>query len=507
MRTVQQFYAAPAAEPKPSCVTEDEVDKLLRKLDGRIPRRKDPHYCHHGDSGMCSHCMPLEPFDAGYQAEKGIKHLSLHAHLRKLAQASRSKPAGALLEEPNFSLPSTCTGQHPPYPEGICTKCQPSAIILNTQPFRMVDHVELDSPRLIEDFLAGWRASGYQRFGWLLGRYDVYEGVPLGIKAVVQAIYEPPQDGSVDGFQLLEDNCAEQALALSGHLGMAPVGIIYTDLTDDGTRTGKVLHKRSAETFFVSSAEALFMARNQLDHPSPCKDSASGHFSSKFVTVIVTGNENREIDFTAFQVSATAEAMLAADIIEATTDPNLVMVKPSIPKKHYVPEVMYKLNDEYGNMVQRKADPFFPVEFLLLTLSHGFPIQPDPFLRSPHPFPAASEKPTMASLKSYIEKANELPLSIALSNFNLLLFISSQQILDEPELQRLCTALTRRDEAELHNLTLNSPSWATLMAVASESSAQKPAGASSRDWTCPHCTFINVDRTVDTCEICGLPSA
>lgn len=507
LRTVQQFYKVPEAE-QPSRVEEDAVDQLLRRMDGKIVRGKDPHYCHHGDTGMCSHCTPLEPYDGGYREEKGIKHASLHAHLRQLAQGARARPVGTLLEEPSFRVPARCPGgQHPPYPEGICTKCQPSAIILNTQAFRMVDHVELDSPRLIEDFLAGWRASGYQRFGWLLGRYDVYEGVPLGIKAVVQAIYEPPQDGSVDGFQLLEDAQGDMALGLTQRLGMAPIGMIYTDLTDDGSRAGKVLHKRSAETFFVSSAEALFMAQNQLAHPSPCRDSPSGHYSSKFVTLIVTGNERREIDFTAFQVSVTAEAMVQADIIEATTDPNLVMVKPSIPKQHYVPEVMYKLKDEYGNMVQRKADPFFPVEFLLLTLSHGFPVQSDPFLRSPLSFPAASEKPTMAALRAYIEQAKELPLSIALSNFNLLAYIATQQILEEADLQRLCTALARRDETELLNLTLNSPSWATLMAVAAESARERPAGTSAggRDWTCPHCTFINVERTVDGCEMCGLP--
>lgn len=483
------------------------MDTMLRRLDGKIVRGRDNHYCQHGAGGMCSYCMPLEPYDSGYQKEKGIKHLSFHSNIRKLKRSNGlNKSSGPSLEEANFKVKKNCSG-HPPYPEGICTKCQPSAIILNTQPFRMVDHVEVDSPKLIEDFLGSWRRSGYQRFGWLLGRYDIYDGVPLGIKAVVHAIYEPPQDGSIDGFQILEDPNGVSIEGLAASLGLSVIGMIYTDLTDDGSRTGKVLHKRSTETFFVSSAEVIFMAHNQLSRPSPCIDSATGKFSSKFVTVIVTGNENNEIDFTAFQVSNIAEAMVEADIIEATTDQNLMMVKPSVPKQHYVPEVIYKLNDEYGNTVQRTADPFFPVEYLLLTLSHGFPINPEPFFKSPLTFPSLSEKPSMASFKTYIGQADELPMHVAFSNFNLLQYIAAQDLLSPLELNQLCRALINRDEVELHNFTMNSGSWATLMTVAAETeqrnfSAGHPVG---KDWTCPHCTFINVERTVDTCEMCGLP--
>jgi hypothetical protein len=69
----------------------------------------------------------------------------------------------------------------------------------------MVDHVEFASPLLIEKFLNAWRRTGKQRFGLLLGRFKPYEKVPMGIRAVVEAIHEVEQEGEVDGLTLGEN--------------------------------------------------------------------------------------------------------------------------------------------------------------------------------------------------------------------------------------------------------------------------------------------------------------
>ncbi len=56
-----------------------------------------------------------------------------------------------------------------------------------------MDYIQFENPFLMEQFLNFWRNTGNQRIGFMYGRYEHHKDVPLGIKAVVAAIYEPPQ--------------------------------------------------------------------------------------------------------------------------------------------------------------------------------------------------------------------------------------------------------------------------------------------------------------------------
>ena len=51
--------------------------------------------------------------------------------------------------------------------------------------FRHVDNIEFENGEIVNSFLDYWRHSSLQRIGYLIGRYEPFTDVPLGIKAVV----------------------------------------------------------------------------------------------------------------------------------------------------------------------------------------------------------------------------------------------------------------------------------------------------------------------------------
>ncbi|KAJ7139750.1 NPL4 family-domain-containing protein [Mycena epipterygia] len=548
-------------------VKEDPVDVYWRSKDGKIPRSRDARFCTHATNGMCDYCMPLEPYNALYHKENAIKHLSYHAYLKQLSPKSSSSATASLppLTPLSYKVKVPCPSGHPSWPAGICTSCQPSAITLQSQPFRMVDHLEIASTDVIDRFLHAWRSTGFQRFGWLIGRYQPYDKVPMGVKAVVEAIYEPPQEGELDGLTLglpWEEEPRIRELSASASTPLTVVGYIFTDLTPTDEDRTKNVYKRHPGSFYMSSLEAIFAATMQKSNPTPSKSSPTGQFASRLVTAILTATEDGQVDIAAYQVSEQACAMVEADMIEASVDPGIVRVKEEDRTQgsaRYVPDVFFSFKNEYGLEVKKTAKPAFPVEYLMVNVTHGFPQNPSPlFLSSKF---AIENRPgledqrvesaisALASLDapnivdSRIAKPGEAhkrrELATWLSDWHLVAFLDTTQLFSPEDvklLMRIVSSPTLLEDLSQLDPLLATEGWNTLMTFTRESGSAAPPASSSRDEDipqevfdqiaaeeaaargsgaggagssagiriCPHCTFENAHGGTD-CEVCGLP--
>ncbi|KAL0279488.1 UNVERIFIED_CONTAM: hypothetical protein PYX00_001032 [Menopon gallinae] len=510
-------------------VEEDEVDLTLWKQDGKIERGKS-RFCRHGSNGCCIYCSPLEPFDENYLKKQNIKHLSFHSYLRKLT-AGVDRGKFVALENISCSIKTGCK-DHPAWPKGICSKCQPNAITLNRQIYRHTDNVMFENAHLVERFLNYWRSTGLQRVGFLYGRYEVHADVPLGIRAVVSAIYEPPQESSKDSITMLPDDKEKLVEELAKQLGLVRVGWIFTDLVADDVQKGTVKHVRNIESHFLSAQECITAGYFQNQRPNPCRFSSSGYFGSKFVTVCVTGDSNKKVHMEGYQVSGQCMALVRDGCLVPTKDaPELGYVPESTDKK-YIPDVFYKVKDNCGNEVPRLARPL-PVEYLLVDVPASTPLKPlftftaDTSIK---PFPVENRLidghiQDFAALGSYMSQFTPDQFLKAVSDFHLLLYIATMDVLPMREYMAPLLEAVRNQDSRRAIEWSQSDQWATVEQVIAASSAStssrspKPPTAGSlasslldsarsvpthASWTCKMCTFLNSGDTT-SCEMCASP--
>nr|XP_016932877.2 nuclear protein localization protein 4 homolog isoform X1 [Drosophila suzukii] len=511
-------------------VVEDEVDQTLSKADGTIKRERDSKLCHHNANGRCVHCSALEPYDESYLKEQNIKHLSFHSYVRKQT-SGMDQGKYFVFDDINCRIKPGCR-EHPPWPKGICSKCQPSAITLNRQTYRHVDNVMFENTKIVERFLNYWRTTGHQRMGYLYGTYEQHTDVPLGIRAKVAAIYEPPQESTRDSINIQPDEGADDVDAVAAALGLKKIGWIFTDLITEDASVGTVKQIRGIESHFITAQECITAGELQNRHPNPCKYASNGVFGSKFVTICVTGDKTKQVHMEGYAVSAQCMALVRDNCLIPTKDaPELGYVRESTDKQ-YVPDVFYKEKDQYGNEVQRLARPL-PVEYLLVDVPASTPLQPIYTFTEydkRQQFPIENRYidghlQDFNALSCYLSAWGDEEFLEAISDFHLLVYLYKMDMLPlRQHMGPLLEAVRTKNPNQAEQFKIEDV-WKLLESLIQASSGGSggttsyPSGGASANagtagseamdldantWTCNHCTFINRGE-LTSCEICSLP--
>ena len=81
----------------------------LSKQDGMIAQKKTSRCNGCTSNQACIYCAPREPYDPEYLRENGIKFMSFHSYLRKLA---REKTKYASIEDINLSIKPGCSRRY-----------------------------------------------------------------------------------------------------------------------------------------------------------------------------------------------------------------------------------------------------------------------------------------------------------------------------------------------------------------------------------------------------------
>ena len=314
--------------------------------------------------------------------------------------------------------------------KGRMMKMPPSVTLVH-QPYRHVDHLEFMNVNEIQEFVKHWQLDLHQitqRCGWLYGYYIADPNSPDGFRAVVEAIYEPPQECQNDEVVLLPDPLKASLVdPLVSELGLEPVGFIFTSLA-------------RGNEHLMNSRELVRSAKFQMQHAT------SEHYTkyslSKFTTCIIHPDMAKEASpqTDVFMVSDQLCGMIRDGLVGDQTNSKRMQLREALPGE-IQPQVL-----EAGKNASEDYDP----DWFVVKVNSGAPVQPKSLFAHSH-FPRenrAGVPQFRSDLKRYFAKCPaQEPNWMKLADFHLLIFIANVFDLDTAKV--LCQAV--RDQTDVDN--------------------------------------------------------
>ncbi|KRX01320.1 hypothetical protein PPERSA_11767 [Pseudocohnilembus persalinus] len=359
--------------------------------------------CQHGPHGKCIHCMDSEfissakhqQFDQ-FWFERTLKCKNTHPKHEKC-------PYCTPFENMSYKVKRDCKN-HAPFPKSMCAHCIPPSITLKRQAYRHIDFCSIMNVKEIGGLVSHWIKKDFQeqRFGFLYGYYAEDPNYPLGIRAVVEAVFEPKQHGDVSGYVVMEDPLKESADRIATSLGLELIGQIYTNINHD-------VH--------MSSQEVRQAARYQSDYRV---DHQTGYKVSKFITCILrTGKQNpNDVAPEVYMVSDQAQDMERDNIFADAESRKVLKIREPKDENDIIPTVLSE------SKPVKDCDPSWFV------VNIGCGNMPDTRYNvlKHHDFPVCNrqeDEQNITTLKKYLSRYKNEPSYVRFSSFHLLVFLAN----------------------------------------------------------------------------------
>ena len=376
--------------------------------------------CSHPDSVFCPKCIPPStappekpkidklPFARWLDDRKGLCKFKHGANVTCVLCAAPPFPS--------FASKLVCDKGHAPYPAAVCLSCAPPNANLRVQPYRHVDSISVEG-RVLQPFYSSWMRdnTAKEKAAILFGRYvpePAETNNPGAVRALVHALYEPPQEGMKGGVRFLKDEREKAVHDVAKRLGLEAVGWVLN------VERREVAEKYGGKVL-MSGPEVEQAARFQLRYPG-----ASGY--SRFVTLIL--EQAQAVEPVAFQVADMAVALEKEKVFEAAADPFFLSTRPPT-KTAMVPTIIYK------DRPLRAGEAFLPDELLVKVIVSAPKGQLSLFKHHHYPSSGGSE----VVLKSWLDELKDEEYEEKLSDFNLLLNLG--RLLGEEVVGGVCDAL------------------------------------------------------------------
>jgi hypothetical protein len=234
------------------------------------------------------------------------------------------------------------------------------------------------------------------------------------VRAIVQALYVPPQERLPSGVRFLMDPNEKYVPEVAEALGLEPVGWVVTTQFREGEQYhGKVL---------MSGPEMRIAARLQQKY----KDGL-GH--SRFVTVVI--EHGAQVEPFAYQVSDQLVALERDGVLTTATDPYLLAIKKP-EKSELMPTIIRE------NKPVKPGAELLPDECIVKVVASTPKEQMCIFNHTE--FPSSGSEAQLKSLfKSHLIKFAKQDYVERLADFNLLCYLG--RTLGMPLIRQVCQSI------------------------------------------------------------------